>query len=111
MVKTEEQREFQRFDTEAKLQTYVIKRIKELPQVKVIKIADRFTSGISDLLLCYKGIFVAIELKIEYNKPTALQSAFVDEIRQCGGIAHIAYTWGDVKKILAIAEEKAKRHP
>lgn len=98
--RTESDWETHRFPREAKLQDYVIKRLKKLPEIKVIKIADRFTKGISDLLLCVRGKFVAIELKVGSNKPTKLQLYFLEEIKNAGGIVGIAYTWGGVKDIL-----------
>jgi len=51
----------------------------------------RFSSmaGISDILgiLPPSGRFLAIECKRPGNKPTAEQDAFLDIVRQCGGIA------------------------
>jgi hypothetical protein len=51
----------------------------------------RFSSmnGVSDILgiLPPSGRFLAIECKRPGNKPTAEQDAFLDIVRQCGGIA------------------------
>lgn len=46
--------------------------------------------GVSDLLLCYKGRFCAIELKGSDNRyygVTPAQKVFLKKIRQSGGIA------------------------
>lgn len=98
--RTEEEWEQHQFPREAKLQAYVMKRLKQLPDCHFFKVADRYTSGISDIIGVCKGRFVAIELKIKGNYPTPLQRAFIEKVSQCGGVAGVAYTWGEVKAIL-----------
>ena len=44
-------------------------------------------SGIPDIIVCYKGNFVAIECKAGYNKPTALQEAEMKKINNAQGVA------------------------
>lgn len=44
-------------------------------------------SGTPDFLICYRGMFVAIECKANGNKPTALQEAALQRIRDAGGMA------------------------
>jgi hypothetical protein len=44
-------------------------------------------SGTPDFLICYRGMFVAIECKAGGNKPTALQEAALQRIRDAGGMA------------------------
>ena len=103
--RTEEEWERHRFPRESQLQTYITKRINEYRAkystiIKMMKIADRHNSGISDFLLCIGGTFVAVELKIGANKPTALQKQFIKEINEAGGITGVAWNWGDFKKIV-----------
>ena len=45
-------------------------------------------SGISDLLICYKSMFFAFELKTGDNKPTRLQRAFITDMRRSGAAAY-----------------------
>lgn len=45
--------------------------------------------GIPDLIICLKGKFIAIELKNEDGKPSALQLYNVKQIKQSGGQAFI----------------------
>lgn len=48
----------------------------------------RFSSaGVPDLLVCYNGAFIAMEVKRQGQKPTALQSHNLDLIRTAGGVA------------------------
>ena len=42
-------------------------------------------SGVPDIVVCYKGRFLAVECKAGYNKPTALQEAEMAKIRKAGG--------------------------
>ena len=44
-------------------------------------------SGVPDLLVCYLGIFIAIEAKAGDNKPTALQVRELERIKKAGGYA------------------------
>ena len=45
--------------------------------------------GTPDILMCLCGIFVAIELKSEDGKISALQEYNLDKIARCGGLAII----------------------
>lgn len=98
--RTEEEWENHRFPLESKLQEYVMQRLRGIPNLVPIKISDRYISGISDILLCVEGRFVAIELKIEGNKPSRLQLEFLKNIKDAGGVSGVAYTWGEVKDVL-----------
>lgn len=52
--------------------------------------ANGFTkSGIPDILACCNGHFLAIEVKAENGKPSALQLHHVEKIKQSGGHAVI----------------------
>ena len=71
------------------------------PEVKAIRIAQSQysgTTGTSDWLLCIKGNFVALELKIGDNKPTKKQDLFLREIIDAGGISLVCYSLDEVQK-------------
>lgn len=53
-------------------------------------------SGIADILGCWSGQMVAIEVKMPGNKPTPAQCGFINNIKETGGLAFIAYTLDDV---------------
>jgi len=44
-------------------------------------------SGAPDILCCYNGWFIGIEVKANGNKPTRLQLSHMAEIKDKGGIA------------------------
>ncbi len=45
------------------------------------------TSGVPDIVGCYRGSFFGIECKAGKNKPTPLQQLALDNISKQGGIA------------------------
>lgn len=103
--RTEEQWEKHRFPLEAKLQEFITKRIKEYRKnngkhIMMFKASDRYHSGISDLILCVCGEFVAVELKISNNKPTELQKQFLNDVNDAKGVAGVAWNWKDFKDII-----------
>lgn len=49
------------------------------------------SKGVSDLIFCVHGYYVAIEVKTDIGKATALQTRFCDAIKAAGGLAYIIY--------------------
>ena len=63
--------------------------------------------GIPDIIICLKGLFIAIELKTEEGKPSALQLWNIEEIKKSGGQAIVLKPsqFNDFKKkILEVKE-------
>ena len=49
---------------------------------------DRFSKvGVPDLIVCYKGLFIGIELKAPNGKPSELQLAHLKMIHKAGGMS------------------------
>lgn len=44
-------------------------------------------SGVPDIIACWRGLFLAIECKAGYNKPTLLQEKEMQAIERAGGTA------------------------
>ena len=59
-------------------------------------------SGISDIIACHCGKFVAIEVKRPGGKVSPLQEDFCQKVHYHGGQAIIAYSLDDVKKALKL---------
>ena len=57
-------------------------------------------AGIPDLIGCYKGTFVGIEVKLDYNKPSKLQEVKLQMINNAGGEGIVAYGIDDVEKMI-----------
>ena len=82
-------------DIQDKIMDY-IKSIGGLP-VKFNNIGIYAKAGVSDILACIRGRFVAIEVKKPGNKPSALQDNFINAINSIGGFAFWADNLEDVK--------------
>lgn len=58
------------------------------------------TAGIPDIICCYKGKFVAFEVKTKKGKLSKLQEVMIERIRQAGGVAFKVTSIQEVKDIL-----------
>lgn len=58
------------------------------------------SQGEPDLVCCYKGYFVAFELKVPGNKPSKLQELKIKQIQRAGGIAITAYSLEQIEVTL-----------
>lgn len=58
------------------------------------------TAGIPDLIVCYKGKFIAFEVKRPGGKPTLLQKITLNKIEKAKGIAKIVTSVEQVKSII-----------
>lgn len=58
------------------------------------------TAGIPDIIACYKGKFIGIEVKNEIGKISPLQEVNLKMIKNNGGIGIVARKVEDVKKII-----------
>lgn len=76
-----------------------ISSIGGLP-IKFNNIGIYAKAGVSDILACIKGRFVAIEVKKPGGKPSALQLQFITAINSIGGLAFWADNLEDVKNKL-----------
>ena len=53
-----------------------------------------------DFICCWQGLFLAIEAKAGDNKLGRQQQATLEEIKEAGGRAVVAYSWADVEEAL-----------
>jgi len=56
--------------------------------------------GVPDLLVCYKGRFLGIEIKNETGKTSPLQDVNIEAIRKSGGISFVARSVEDVSSVI-----------
>ncbi len=64
------------------------------------------TAGIPDLIICYKGRFIAFECKVGKNKPTVLQEMTIKQIIKAGGYAMVVRTVEEVRKTISAFEKE-----
>lgn len=55
------------------------------------------TAGVPDLIVCYKGRFIALEVKNEKGKTTKLQDAHLQQIKEAGGISAVVRSVEEVE--------------
>lgn len=67
--------------------------------------------GIPDLLCCYRGRFVGLEVKMPGNKPSPVQKVVLNEIVSAGGYASVVSTVGEVQHLLAVIDWEVGRVP
>lgn len=65
------------------------------------------TSGIPDLVACYRGVFGGLECKVFPNYLSEQQKAAGDRIRQSGGIFVVIQSEDDIGKVIELFETKA----
>ena len=66
----------------------------------VVKIITANKAGVPDVVFCLKGVYGAIEFKTPKGVLAPLQEYHLKKIRDAGGIAEVARSLDDVKKIL-----------
>jgi penicillin-binding protein-related factor A (putative recombinase) len=93
-------------------QTAVINYLRHLPYCRVTNIhgSSYQEKGISDLLVCYKGQHIALELKDEADVEPA-QLAYLRSVRRAQGIAEIIYDISTVKDIIHCIDSGQKWRP
>tara|TARA_R100000995_G_scaffold21814_1_gene9203 strand:+ start:2214 stop:2507 length:294 start_codon:yes stop_codon:yes gene_type:complete len=73
---------------EAKVKKKAVQILKELSAYYFYPVTGGYgRSGVPDIIVCYRGLFIGIECKAGKNKPTPLQEKNMEDIRKAGGIA------------------------
>lgn len=69
------------------------------------------TSGVPDIICCYKGRFLGMECKLPGGVLTELQKRAIDKINKAGGIARRVESVADAMDIIRQADtERENRH-
>lgn len=63
-------------------------------------------NGVSDLILCFNGLFGAVEVKVFPNYLSELQRVFGKKVKAAGGLFYVAQSEDDVGKIIEMFETK-----
>ena len=86
---------------EAKVKSKVHAALKAAGAYAVNYIGGQYaTAGTPDILACFEGTFIGIEVKAGKNKPTALQIHALTQIDKAGGLA-LVITEGNVSYLQA----------
>ena len=49
-------------------------------------------AGLPDLIVCYRGLYLGLEVKMPGNKASKVQSRVHEKIQQAGGYAAVVYS-------------------
>lgn len=63
-------------------------------------------AGIPDLLVCYKGVFLGLEVKLPGEDPSTIQRKVLSEIERAGGYAVVVTTVEQVDRLLDKIDRK-----
>lgn len=86
---------------ETNLQQNVQRLIKERGGYVVKQHGSMITEpGRPDLLICYKGLFIAFECKVENEKPTRQQGINIRNIKKAGGITAVIRSLEEAERVL-----------
>ncbi len=66
------------------------------------------TSGVPDIICCYKGRFLGLEAKLPGGKLTELQKRALDKINRAGGMARRVESVDDVRAVIRLADEERR---
>jgi len=97
---------------EGKIKSAIVKFLNTIPGMLVIPISTTgmydvtrrryrrspMRLGTSDLLVCYRGRFGAIEVKTPKKYPTKEQREFLEDVKRAGGFAFVARSIEDVQR-------------
>ena len=70
------------------------------------KISDKYNIGMPDVVGCYRGVFVAIEIKAMGKVTTPKQQYELQQIKEQGGNILIAYDVASVEKLIKGIDKK-----
>ena len=87
--------------SEQQIQKTILNYLKELDQTYSFKVIVANRKGIPDIIVCYKGRFIAFEVKTTKGKATELQKLNLRQIEDAGGKAYVVRSVEEVKECLA----------
>ena len=91
--------------SENKIQAKIVKFL-ESRGAYVARIVKAGKSGTSDLIMCYRGHFGAIEVKDLKGKASPLQLYHLDLVEKAGGFAIVARCVEDVEQVLRYIDDE-----
>lgn len=89
---------------ERDLQKKIIKELKkEVPSdLFAYKTNDQFVRGLPDIIGCYRGVFVGLEIKTETGRLSEAQKLTLEKIKHAGGIGRVVR---NIPQVWAVFEE------
>lgn len=79
----------------------ILKRLNALPGCYARKThGGAYSAGWPDLIVCYQGHLLALEVKRPGGRLTALQAVELDRWRAAGATAAVVTSWAEVQAVL-----------
>jgi len=69
------------------------------------------TSGVPDIICCYRGRFIGMECKLPGGRLTEMQKRVISKINRAGGIARRVESVDDAKAIIRQIDNELARWP
>jgi len=85
---------------EKQLQLKILTYLKGVPDCWPVKVMVANRNGVPDLLVCFHGRFIGLEVKTPSGRTTPLQEAQLDAIRDAGGVGAVVRSVDDVIAVL-----------
>jgi len=68
------------------------------------------TTGIADLLVCFNGVFGALECKVFPNYLSELQRVNGERVAAAGGVFYVVQSEDDVGRVIELFETRVAKH-
>jgi len=88
---------------ESELQKQIINLIESRGGYS-INVMSASKDGVHDVISCYKGRFLSIEVKVKNNQPSELQLDNGLAVINAGGVSACVWVLGDVEDILDVLD-------
>lgn len=70
---------------------------------------EHMMSGLPDLVICYRGVFIGLEVKMPGGKVSPIQRLRHKQIREARGVCHVVYGVDDALAVIALVDQKIQR--
>lgn len=92
-----------------KPETYLQRRIQKLIQSRCGYTHKNLGSmvsepGVADVTVCYRGLYIAFECKVDQNEPTPAQGIHARNVQKAGGITAAVWSVQEAKEVLDICD-------
>lgn len=86
---------------ESALQSKVIKYLQS-EGAYVVKVVAASKDGVADLLVCYRGLFLALECKApgKLDDASPLQKYNIEEVKKAGGISFVFDSFETIRNLV-----------
>lgn len=85
---------------ESQIQKRILDYLKRLPDCWVVKVISCNKNGTPDILACVRGRFVALEVKTDTGRTSAIQDFQLEQIASAGGISAVVRSLDEAVAVL-----------